>query len=152
MWAHRLLMLLPSYPERSSRRWWVAQDMVSVTRTGLRMASSAADAAADIAGDTAPEENGVINSSQVGWSRVRLLKQRWPTTNLRHISDAGKRAAADLQQTPRRAGCVHPLSRRPGFPGLNPGRTGSGARCRQWPPATPWAASSGNWRMGRLQT
>jgi hypothetical protein len=40
--------------------------MVKVTRTGLRMASSAADAAADIAGDTAPEENGVINPSRIG--------------------------------------------------------------------------------------
>ena len=39
---------------------------MAVRRTGCRLASSAADAAVDIAGDTVPEENGVISSIRVG--------------------------------------------------------------------------------------
>ena len=65
MWAQRLLMLLPSYPERSSNRWWVAQDMVSVTRTGLRLATSEGDTAA-VAGAATGLENEYISSITVG--------------------------------------------------------------------------------------
>jgi len=57
--------------------------MVRVTRTGLRLARSAAVAGNAAATGTWPAwEDGVISSIRVGLVRVRQLTLRWPTQNL----------------------------------------------------------------------
>ena len=80
----------------------MAQDMVSVTLTGLRLATSAADTAA-VAGAAAGLENEFISSITVGLVTGREFVARRPTKKLQHISGAGKRLAADLLQMARGA-------------------------------------------------
>ena len=74
--------------------------MVSVTRTGLRLASSAADTPA-VAGAAAGLENEFISSIQVGLVTGREFVPRRPTKTLQHINGAGKRVAAHLLQLAR---------------------------------------------------
>ena len=76
----------------------MCQDMVSVTLTGLRLASSAAVADKAAATGTWPAwENAVIGQSKVDRSRVRVLKHRWPTQNLDQVHQQNHR----LQQMRR---------------------------------------------------
>jgi len=63
----------PSQPERFSSRWWVCQFMVSVTLTGLRLASAVAVEAAGISGGPATEVGGAINSRRLRLVLVREI-------------------------------------------------------------------------------
>ena len=81
MCAQRLLIERPSLPERFSRRWWVCQFMVSVTLTGLRLASSEADGKAGISRRPATEDGGAINSRRLRLALVREMTLQWETND-----------------------------------------------------------------------
>jgi hypothetical protein len=71
--AERVLVDRPSFPERFSRRWWVCQFMVSVTLTGLRLASAVADGSGGISRRPATEDGGAINSRRLRLALVREM-------------------------------------------------------------------------------
>ena len=73
MCAHRLLIERLSLPERFSRRWWTCQFIVSVTLTGLHLASAVADGAGGISRGPAIEDGGAINSRRLRLALVREM-------------------------------------------------------------------------------
>jgi len=76
-----LLIERPSLPERFSRRWWVCQFMVSVTLTGLRLASSEADGKTGISRGPATEDGGAINSRRLRLALLREMTLQWETND-----------------------------------------------------------------------
>jgi len=85
--AIRLLRLLPSTSARRWSRWASPHGRVALILVGLRGSKSAP--CGSLAGAAASGENAVINSSQVGWSRGRLLAQRGLTRKIRHSQRSG---------------------------------------------------------------